>query len=379
MTMRILFYFSTIAALFIFNNCSDSLETDVSKKTTEDKIIQLSEAAKANIADIEKAQQYTEEMLRLALEINDNRYIGDAYNIMGSISRNKEDYIKALKSFLASAQAFEVADDTLGMAKVYNNIGNIYRDIQKYNKAIIYYQKRLTLNTLLKDKEGMAITNRNMALTYQLMADYEKAKDSYWTSLYIWKTLKNEERMAQLYNDLGIAYNLYLDNNGVENYSVEKSIIYNLYLNSLELNKKINDKKGIGRAFNNIGIALVEKEDYDNALSYFNRSISLKQSINDQEGLGDTYNNLGYLYLIQPGKISEAIDYFKLAEKYSKDKDLKETYEYLIASLEKQGNFAMANKYLKKMDLLNKELLKNRHREELAKVEARYAIEYAGL
>lgn len=376
---RYLSYFLIVFLALAFGGCSDSFDNEYEEKAVVDKIIELAEKAKANISDVEKAQGYAENMLKLAKEVDAKSYMGDAYNILGSVNREKEKYVVALKHFLQSAKSFEQASDTLGMSKVYNNIGNIYRDIHQYDKAIVYYQKRLTLATLLKDKVRMAVTNRNMAFTYQLMEDYEKAKDSYWTSLYIWKTLKDEVRMAQLYNDLGIVYDLFLDNNNAPSYIAEKNIIYNLHLNSLELNKKLDNQKGVGWAFNNIGVSLLEKEDYDSALVYFNRALSLKEEIGDYEGLGATYNNLGYLYLSRNEEQHKAIGYLKLAERYAQEEELEKTYEYLISAYEDQGNYVEANHCLKKMDSLKKELLKNSHKEELARIEARYAIEYAGL
>src|SRR5690606_14700243 len=157
------------------------------------------------------------------------------------------------KNFLSSAQAFESVQDTVGEAKAYNNIGNIYRDIQQYDKAISYYQKSLTLHTLTKNRESMALTNRNIAFIYQLMGNYEKAKNNYWTSLYIWKRLGNEKRMAQVYNDLSITYDIILAKGDYLNFEAEKQITLNLNLNALEYYKKTNDIDGLAKIYINIG------------------------------------------------------------------------------------------------------------------------------
>ena len=333
------FYFLILILLF-FSSCSDSFENEALIASKKQKLDELHTAAKDNIGEPDKAFGYAEEMLVLAAEINSQADMGDAYNIMGAVSRSKNNYVSALKYYLQSSKAFELAHDTIGMAKVYNNIGNIYRDITKYDNAIRFYQKSLTAKTLLRDKEGMAVTNRNMAFVYQLKEDYERAKDSYWTSLYIWKTLKDEERMAQLYNDLGIIYDLILDKNLSSNYEVEKNIIYNLHLNSLEISQKIHNSKGIGYAYNNIATSLVEKKEYEKALSYLQQSVDLKSSVEDTEGLATTYNNIGYIYLYHKGNTETAIKYFKLAEKFAEEEELEKTYEYLSDTFEKKGNFS---------------------------------------
>lgn len=372
--MRILFCFFLF---FIVSGCEDNFENANVEEIN--KVNQLRDAAIKYMADPEKALDYANEMLELAKAIGLTEEIGNAYNIIGGINRRQNNYVEALKYYQQSAEAFELAKDTVGMGKVYNNIGNIYRDISKFENALFFYQRALTAKTLVRDRSGIAVTNRNMAFVYQLLGDYEKAKDSYWTSLYTWKALKNEERMAQLYNDLGVVYDLYLDNNEAVNYNVEKNIIYNLHLNSLELNKRIHNQRGVGWAFNNIGISLVEKREFEDALTYFMQALKLKKSINDQEGLGATYNNIGGVYLSQEGKEDLALTYFDLAEQYAKGEELKKTYEYSITAFEKQGKFSLANSYLKKLEVLNAQLLEIKHREELAKIEARYAVEYAGL
>lgn len=369
-----------ISGFFIFAGCSDILEEgNVADPLTLNKIDELHEAAKANISNTEKAYGYVNEMLNLALEINSQKDIGNAYNILGAISRSEDNYVDALKFYLKSSKAFEESKDTVGMAKVYNNIGNIYRDISKLKSAIDFYKKSLTLKTWLKDKEGMAITNRNIAFVYQLMKDYEKAKDSYWTSLYTWKNLGDEIRTAQLYNDLGIVYELILEKDGSENYLVEKNIIYNLHLNALELNKKRKNQIGMGWVYNNIATSYIERGDFAKALENLELSLELKLRLNDNEGLATTFNNFGIIYLNYYKDIDVALTYFKKAESYADNRELKKTYEYLAEALERKGDFASAIVYIKKLDSLKDKLRQTQYKEELAQIEAKYSVEYAGL
>lgn len=376
--MKTPFYFLALFSLAIAGSCRDSLENNVFEKDIESKIIQLSEAAKANIGDIEKAQQYAQEMLALAQEVEANKYIGDAYNIMGSINRNKENYVEALRSFLGSAQAFELANDTIGMTKAYNNLGNLYKDIQKYDKAIDYYQKSLTLHTLTKDRAGMAITSRNMALVYQNMENFEEAKDRYWSSLYIWKRLGDEKRMAQLYNDLSITYDLVLSNDIYMDFEAEKQITLNLNLNALKYYQKINDVNGLAKAYINIGKIYAYQES-DIPLQYFNKVLSLPLDQLAKKFLVIAHNNIG-LMMLHRKENQLAADHFLKAEEYSSNEDSSLiTYEKLALLLEEQGNLSQAIVYYKKLNDLVRKIKFSQQSEELAKAETRYAIEYAGL
>lgn len=361
--------------------CNDNLEDSVADPAVYQKMDKLYVSAKENISDPEKALEEAKQLLTLAQQENSLKYVGEASNIIGSINRDQEDYVAALKNFRKSAEAFETSQDTAGMAKIYNNIGNIYRDILRYDDALSFYQKSLTAKTLLGDKEGMAITNRNMAYVLQLKGEYQKAKDSYWTSLYTWKALKNEDRMAQIYNDLGIVYDLIAkeNNDAVVNDEIEKNIIFNLYKNSLELYQKVNNQKGIGWAYNNIAILLIEKEKYEEALGYLNKTMALKGRSQDQEGLTRTYNHIGIIYLNYQNDPDQAISYFRQAEKYAQAEELQRTYENLASALEKKGQFTDAIVYFRKLTKLKDMLRNDRHRQEIAKIEARYSVEYAGL
>lgn len=362
-----------------FIACDDSFEAKIADQAAQEQLAKLSDSAKANISDHESALSDATEMLRIAQEINSHKHIGEAYNIIGVINRQQDNYVAALQNFSKSTTSFEMAGDTAGLAKVYNNIGNIYRDISKYDEAILFYQKSLTAKTLLRDKEGMAITNRNMAFVYQLMEEYQKAKDSYWTALYTWKTLGQEERMAQIYNDLGIVYELMADQESLTEDEIEQNIISNLYSNALELYQKTGNIKGMGWTYNNIAASLIERREYEEAFSYLEEALRLKGLAEDQEGLTTTYNNIGFLYLTYLRDSETAITYFKRAEKHAEGEELLKSYEYLAVALENHGLYTSAIEYIRKLNELKEDLTIDAHKQQIAQTKARTSVEYAGL
>lgn len=364
--------------LFVLVGCRGNLENEIVSKRTEEQLWQLTEAAKADIEDIGKAQRHAEELLALASGINDKKGMGNAYNILGSIRRSENNYLDALKNFLNSAQAFESINDTIGKAKAYNNIGNVYRDIHEYDKAISHYQKSLTLHTLTKNKESMALTNRNIALIHQYMGNYEKAKDCYWTALYIWKRLDNEKRMAQIYNDLSIIYDMILDKGEYLNFEAEKQITLNLNLNALEYYKKTNDINGLAKIYINIG-RVYTYQPSKLPVYYFNKVLSLPMDKMDPKFIAIAHINIG-LAMLQSNEQEKAIDHFVKAEQYNNDENISLlTFEKLAATLEQNGEIAQSIFYYKKINDLRKKSWQGSLSEELARIEARYAIEYAGL
>ena len=75
---------------------------------------------------------------------------------------------------------------------------------------------------------------------------------------------------------------------------------------ALKLSNKLNFKRGIGGAYNNIGIAHQNQGNYANALEYYYKSLKCFEELEAQnsnvrqinEGLGNTSNNIGVVYQI---------------------------------------------------------------------------------
>lgn len=369
----------SVFLFFVLWGCqSYEWESNLTSSENEEQLMQLAEAAKTHIEDVEKAKMYAQELLSLAMKLNDKKGVGNAYNILGSLKRKNDNYLEALKSYLNSVQAFESVQDTVGQAKAYNNIGNIYRDIYEYDKAIAYYQKALALHTLAKNKESMAITNRNLGLIYQSLEDFQKAKDSYWTALYIWKRLGNENRMAQIYNDLSIVYDMILEKGEYLNFEAEKQIALNLNLNALDYYERINDVNGLAKIYINIG-RVYTYQPSKLPLHYFNKVLTLPIDQIDPKLLTIAHINIG-LALLQNNEEKGAIEHFLKAEQFNSNEDISViTLENLAASLEQNGEIEQSIFYYKKLNDLRKKLRQVSWSDEVARIEARYAIEYAGL
>lgn len=369
----------SVFLFFVLWGCqSYEWESNLTSSENEEQLMQLAEAAKTHIEDVEKAKMYAQELLSLAMKLNDKKGVGNAYNILGSLKRKNDNYLEALKSYLNSVQAFESVQDTVGQAKAYNNIGNVYRDIYEYDKAIAYYHKALALHTLAKNKESMAITNRNLGLIYQSLEDFQKAKDSYWTALYIWKRLGNESRMAQIYNDLSIVYDMILEKGEYLNFEAEKQITLNFNLNALEYYNKTNDTDGLAKIYINIG-RVYSYQDSNTSLHYFHKVLSLPKDQIDPKFLAIAHINIG-LIALQNNEEEEAVEHFMNAEEYNIDENISViTLENLAASLEQNGEIEQSIFYYKKLNDLRKKLRQVSWSDEVARIEARYAIEYAGL
>jgi two-component sensor histidine kinase len=77
---------------------------------------------------------------------------------------------------------------------------------------------------------------------------------------------------------------------------------------AMQLAEKLNYKKGIAGASNNIGFVYANKGQIEKALEYFMKSLKIREEIGDKQGTAASLNNIGYIYHEQ-GQIAKALEY----------------------------------------------------------------------
>lgn len=78
----------------------------------------------------------------------------------------------------------------------------------------------------------------------------------------------------------------------------------------LSLSEQIGYKKGIGNAFNAIGLTNMALKNYAVAMDYFQKALEIRIAIGDKKGMAWTYNNLGLMYG-NMGQIEESINWHR--------------------------------------------------------------------
>lgn len=92
--------------------------------------------------------------------------------------------------------------------------------------------------------------------------------------------------LAQAYRQLGIAEYTLGNFEGSE-----KS-----FANSLRINQKINNKKGIAACLSNLGSVNMVRNNYPLALDYYQKAVRIADELNDQLSKGISYGNMGVIY-----------------------------------------------------------------------------------
>jgi non-specific serine/threonine protein kinase len=120
------------------------------------------------------------------------------------------------------------------------------------------------------------------------------------------------------------------------------------YEESLELRRKLEDKKGVSDALNNIGNIAVKQYDYRSANNSYKESLALRRELNDRAGTADSLNNLGVVAYEQ-GEYAQAREYYeecRIIRLELQDRiKLANLLNNLGAIATKQGDYAGAKQY----------------------------------
>jgi signal transduction histidine kinase len=123
---------------------------------------------------------------------------------------------------------------------------------------------------------------------------------------------------------------------------------------ALQLAQKINYQKGIGDAYNNLGLLYYSKSDFVKSLKSLYKAIDIYDKLNNQLSLSFAYNNLAFIYIVQK-KYDKGIEFYlkaldlnvqlknkvktasilnNIADAHLQKKDYKKGLEYCYQSLE---------------------------------------------
>ena len=300
----ILLYFSFFFSIgFLQANSikTDSLLTVLSDQEGEMRMETLAQISIEHMNNsVEDVIKYANELLTLAEEAENLKYIdlassflGEAYFYLDNIEKS----IKYFEKFLDVNIAQQDIDD-IGTA--YNNLGIVYRHIEKYETAIQYYLESLAIKENLEDSIGISNTINNIGVLYFHMKDYKQALD--------------------------------------------------YYTRSYELEKALNNKSGIATSLLNIGEVHSLLNNYNLALSYFTQSLEISELIEDKHTIEVNYKCLYEMYK-RKVNFQRALYYYELYTDLRNDRLSHESGKE-IAELEIQYE---TNKKEKEIELLNKQ------------------------
>lgn len=292
---------------------------------------------------------------------------------IASLSQNRKDSAKISKADSASVnnllqqskshfsdnpeKAIRLANDAKDLSEKINfskgkafalkNIGMGYYFQGKYLEALQNWNESLEVFEQVKDETGEANLLNNIAAIYAQQGDDEKGLEYSLKSLAISEKLKDKLRILSALNTVGsIYYN--------KKATWDKALNY--LLMALPYCEELGDNDALGTISENIGEIYFEKNDFTNAVSYFEKSI---KALGNSPNSSFAYTGIGKVYL-QQGDIITALSYnnkaLAIAEKFNSKPNIVRALEGIANVYFVQKNYTTALNYLIKANTIAEEI-----------------------
>lgn len=240
--------------------------------------------------------------IEIRKKLGDNLGIAKLYNKIGIVYQKQGIFEKALQNQFAALKIFEEQKNDFGISYSLNNIGILSQNMGRFDQAINYHQKSLTLKNKMGDKLGAAGSLVNIGNIYVIKADYANGEKIFLQAIDSLENMGDKEYLSNAYNNLGRLY--------VKAKEFNKAIP--IIEKSLVIRQELQDSKGTVSCLNNLGDIYTELKQYDKADSILQKGLSIgKSAVNCLPELNMIHQSLAQLYEAQ-GNYSKALEYFKL-------------------------------------------------------------------
>lgn len=238
-----------------------------------------------------------------------------------------------------------------GRALALKGIGMVYYNQGKYLETLDFWNQSLNVFDSSGDKAGVANLLSNIGAVYSNQTEDAKALEYYFKALPYAEQIDDKLRLATLYINIG---NVYYHN------PVNHPKALEYFIKSLPLSEQLDDNNTLGSACGNIGEIYLDRNQFDSALFYFQKS---NKALDSTEDMPYALNNLGRFYA-KKGNFQKAIEFHDKAFNNAKSADallyMTQSTLYIGDVNLKKGDYAAAiDAYSKARDLALKISSKN--------------------
>lgn len=156
-------------------------------------------------------------------------------------------------------------------AEVFLEIGQLLAKQGEFERALGHVHRALSVYRRLNDPLGICKSLRNLGVIYIQLGEFEDAEVAYGEAIEIASFNQQHILYADLNNNLGTIKNMKGDWQGA----------LNCYGISRDVYEREGEVRKTAYTLNNIGITLLEREQYDMALKNFISSLGVAESIKD--------------------------------------------------------------------------------------------------
>lgn len=208
---------------------------------------------------------------------------------------NNASALRYLRRALRSYDALR--EDVPWYARALHGAANACEGLGRFAEAIDYYGRSIEVGRATNDVERIAAGLNGISEVYRILGDHERALALAMETVPLWERIGNHRGLGVAYNNIGIIHCAMNDGTyGIEEY--EKSIQH--YAAS-------NDQAGMAIAMANAGRSYVDAGRVEQGMEYLTRALAVHRATGFQRNEAGVLNLLG-LALLKQGRPTEAID-----------------------------------------------------------------------
>jgi tetratricopeptide (TPR) repeat protein len=345
-----------------------NLEADkqFSAATQADPQFALAYSKRAQVKSSLGYDDEAEQLARKAMDLSETLPPREKLLISAIHAQVTNDYAQALDSYNRLAQLLpDDPDVEFALAGVYENSGLF--DEARHHLAKVLARDPRSVDALLTSarvetksgnpQAGLEFLTRGLALAIEFENDEEKAAilqgmgnvyrrlgkqdDALWNyqqSLEIKKKLGDKRGMAASFNQMSQIQ----DELGKSDEALKG------YQRALQLRREIGDKRGVGDSLIDLGTFYHDRGHYDEALKFSKEALQIERELGSEANQGLCLSNIGSAYFFK-GEYEDAFTYFQQAlqfrEKSQVPEDIVLVVHNLAETTAKMGQYDQALRY----------------------------------
>ena len=166
----------------------------------------LSQLSFNEVNDFKLSLNYAQELISLAAEEGNDKYLSEGYFQKGNKKRLLGEYQEALAAYFTSANAAKKAKVIPSEASAYGAIGDVYGLTANYSDANAYYNKAIAMLRQTNDSIALASFILNAGETFRQNKKYDSALAYFKESEEIFKKINYPAGKAYSLGNIGMVY-----------------------------------------------------------------------------------------------------------------------------------------------------------------------------
>ncbi len=202
-------------------------------------------------------------------ELGDRLGLATTGNNIGATCRSRGDLDAAMEWYGRSVALFEELGNDAGLATTCSNIASIHQARGETDAALAWYERARAIREELGDRAGLAALCNNIATVYTTREDYDAALKWYRQSVSLCEALGNRAGLATACANMALTYETCNDPDG--------ALVW--YERARVIQEEWGDAPGLALTWFGIGLAALDKGQYERALDAFTRSRDLSAQL----------------------------------------------------------------------------------------------------